>query len=122
MEKSEREAPPEKTQHLAYQRDEHHVHLIVSHLIWGSTERRPVLRGAITERCCTLLEQKCQEQGWTILELAIRPDHLHLFGRVMSALQARSLVMCSCFFLLEAERLFQQEDLPQTHPAKRTVT
>src|SRR5215469_16917275 len=79
----EMEAPPEKTPRLAYRRDEHHVHLIVSDLIWCSPYSRPALIGAIKERCCTMIEQKCQEQGWTILELALRPDQLHLFGRVM---------------------------------------
>ncbi len=28
-----------------------------------------------------MLEEKCQEKGWTILTLAIQPDHIHLFVR-----------------------------------------
>lgn len=31
------------------------------------------------ERCQVLIEEKCTEQGWTILTLAIQPDHIHLF-------------------------------------------
>jgi putative transposase len=26
--------------------------------------------------------EKCKEKGWTILTLAIQPDHIHLFVRV----------------------------------------
>jgi len=28
-----------------------------------------------------LIEKKCQEKGWTILELTVEPDHVHLFVR-----------------------------------------
>lgn len=72
----------QKTNPLEYQRDEHRVHLIVYHLIWCPRRRKPVLTGAVADRCRALIEQKCQEKGWTILTLAIQPDHLHLFVRV----------------------------------------
>jgi REP element-mobilizing transposase RayT len=32
-------------------------------------------------RCRALIEQACGEHEWTILALAIQPDHLHLFVR-----------------------------------------
>jgi putative transposase len=67
---------------LEYQRDEHRVHLIVYHLIWCPKRRKPLLVGAVKERCQALIEAKCKEKGWTILTLAIQPDHLHLFVRV----------------------------------------
>lgn len=66
---------------LEYQRDEHRVHLVVYHLIWCPKRRKSVLVGDIKTRCAQLIEQKCAEKGWTILELAIQPDHLHLFVR-----------------------------------------
>jgi putative transposase len=69
-------------QELDYQRDEHRVHLIVYHLIWCPRRRKPVLTGAIAQRCQQLIEEKCRQKGWTILTLAIQPDHLHLFVRV----------------------------------------
>jgi putative transposase len=67
---------------MEYQRDEHRVHLIVFHLIWCPKRRKPVLTGDVAKDCRRLIEGKCQDKGWTILELAIQPDHVHLFVRV----------------------------------------
>ncbi len=72
------EMPPKPDQ---YQRDEHRVHLIVYHLIWTPKRRKAVLVGAVARDCKALIEKKCAERGWTILELAIQPDHVHLFVR-----------------------------------------
>jgi putative transposase len=67
---------------MEYQRDEHRIHLIVFHLIWCPKRRKPVLTGDVAKDCRRLIEGKCQDKGWTILELAIQPDHVHLFVRV----------------------------------------
>ena len=32
-------------------------------------------------RALALSEAKCAEKGWTVLGLAIQPDHVHLFDR-----------------------------------------
>ena len=66
---------------MEYQRDEHRVHLIVYHLVWCPKRRRPVLVGDIARDCRKLIEKKCIERGWTIADLAIQPDHVHLFVR-----------------------------------------
>ena len=58
---------------MEYHRDEHRVHLIVYHLIWCPKRRKPVLVGDVGAECRKLIEGKCQEQGWTILELAMQP-------------------------------------------------
>jgi len=79
-------------QTLEYQRDEHHVHLIVYHLIWCPRRRKRVLVGKLGERCEQLIEQKCQEKGWQILTLAIQPDHLHLFVRCFPSNSASEVV------------------------------
>ena len=67
---------------MEYQRDEHRVHLIVYHLIWCPKRRKRVLVGEIAKECRLFLEEKCEEQGWEILELAMQPDPIHLFIRV----------------------------------------
>lgn len=67
---------------MEYKRDEHRVHLIVYHLIWCPKRRKAVLIGNIARDLRTFLEEKCAEKGWEILELAIQPDHVHLFLRV----------------------------------------
>lgn len=64
---------------MDYQRDEHRVHLIVYHLVWTPKRRKPILVGEIASDCNSLIHQKCDEKGWKILELAIQPDHIHLF-------------------------------------------
>lgn len=64
---------------MDYQRDEHRVHLIVYHLVWTPKRRKPILVGNIANDCNMLIRNKCEEKGWKILELAIQPDHIHLF-------------------------------------------
>jgi putative transposase len=75
-----------------YQRDEHRVHLIVYHLVWTPKRRKAVLVGAIARDCKALIEQKCAEQGWAVLELAIQPDHVHLFVRCWPITSAAEVV------------------------------
>ena len=77
---------------MEYQRDEHRVHLIVYHLIWCPKRRKSVLVGPVAARCRELLEGKCAERGWTILVLAIQPDHIHLFVRVWPSDSAAEVV------------------------------
>ena len=86
------ESTSESPTHLDYQRDEHRVHLVVYHLIWCPKRRKAVLQGAIKTRCQQIIEQKCEEKGWTILELAIQPDHLHLFIRAWPTDSAEACV------------------------------
>jgi len=77
---------------LEYQRDEHRVHLIVYHLIWCPKRRKPILVGKLKDRCQELIEEKCKEKGWTILTLAIQPDHLHLFVRAWPSDSAAEVI------------------------------
>lgn len=77
---------------MEYQRDEHRVHLIVYHLIWCPKRRKLVLVNAIAQDCRQFLEEKCKEKGWEILELAIQPDHVHLFVRVWTTDSAADVV------------------------------
>ena len=77
---------------LAYQRDEHRVHLIVYHLIWCPKRSKPILTGKLKERLEQLIDEKCQEKGWQIITLAVQPDHLHLFVRVCPSDSAAEVV------------------------------
>jgi REP-associated tyrosine transposase len=61
-----------------YQRDEHRVHLIAYHLVWTPKRRKAVLVGNIARDCQSIIEAKCLEQGWRVVELAVQPDHVHL--------------------------------------------
>lgn len=77
---------------LNYQRDEHRVHLIVYHLVWTPKRRKAVLVNAVASECRQLIEQKCDERGWQIIELAIQPDHVHLFVRVWTTDSAAEVI------------------------------
>jgi putative transposase len=77
---------------MEYQRDEHRIHLIVYHLIWCPKRRKPVLAGNIARDCRPLIESKCDEKGWQILELAINPHHIHLFLPVWPSHSAAEVV------------------------------
>jgi putative transposase len=77
---------------MDYQRDEQHVHRIVYQLIWCPKRRRKVLVNQIGKRCEELIRQTCDEKGWTILELAVQPDHVHLVVRVWPSVSAAEVV------------------------------
>ncbi len=77
---------------MEYQRDEHRVHLIVYHLIWIPKRRKPVLVNGVAKDCDALIRQKCDERGWRVLELAIQPDHVHLFVQAFPTTCAADIV------------------------------
>jgi putative transposase len=77
---------------MDYQRDEQHVHRIVYQLIWCPKRRRKVLVNQIGKRCEELIRQTCDEKGWTILELAVQPDHVHLVVRGWPSVSAAEVV------------------------------
>ena len=78
--------------HLDSQRDEQQVHLMVSHLIWCPKRWRKVLVHQSGTRCEDLLHQTCDEKGWTMLELAVQPEHVQLFVRVWPWVRAADVV------------------------------
>lgn len=76
----------------SYKRDEHRVYLIIYHLVWTPKRRKPVLTGNVAKDCKTLIETKCKEYGWHIIELAIQPDHVHLFVETFPTIPASEIV------------------------------
>lgn len=75
-----------------YKRDESRIYLVIYHLVWTPKRRKPVLVGAIGRDCKGLIEKKCSEKGWDILELAVQPDHVHLFVSVWPTTSAAEVV------------------------------
>lgn len=78
-----------------YIKDEHRVHLIIYHLIWCPKRRKAVLIDNVKIECDKLIREKCEQMGWQVLELAVQPDHIHLFVRVFPTTPA-SLVVKEC--------------------------
>lgn len=82
----------ERLKNLEYVRDEHRVHLIVYHLIWSTKRRKPVLIGEIKEECEKLIREKCEQNAWQVLELAVQPEHVHLFVRSYPTIPAYQII------------------------------
>lgn len=66
---------------MDYTHEQHTVHLIVYHILWCPKRRRRILVGKIAERLEQLLHEVAEAHQWEIIELAIQPDHVHLFLR-----------------------------------------
>ncbi|HLA42812.1 MAG TPA: IS200/IS605 family transposase [Aggregatilineales bacterium] len=60
-------------------RANHAVYQVNYHLVWIAKRRKKVLIGDVARRLREVCEEVAGEQGWTILNLAIQPDHIHLF-------------------------------------------
>ena len=61
--------------------EQQRVHLVVYHIIWCPKRRRRVLIGKVAERLEQLICEVANENTWEVLQLAIQPDHVHLFLR-----------------------------------------
>lgn len=77
---------------MEYQRDEHRIHLVIYHLIWCPKRRKKVLVGDIAKDLENLINNKCNEHGWKVLNLAIQSDHVHLVVRVFPTISAAFVV------------------------------
>ncbi len=62
------------------ERTRHAVYNITYHFVWTPKFRRAVLEGAVADRCVELLGELVPALGGSIIELVVRPDHVHLFG------------------------------------------
>ena len=69
------------TTYMEYTHEQHTVHLIVYHIIWCPKRRRKVLQGKVAERLDQFIREVALENTWEVIELAIQPDHIHLFIR-----------------------------------------
>jgi REP-associated tyrosine transposase len=66
---------------MEYQHDRHSVHLLVYHLIFCPKYRRALLGGPVKKRLGQIIHDVVHAHQWQLIELAIQPDHVHLFVR-----------------------------------------
>lgn len=66
---------------MEYAYENHTVHLMVYHMIFCPKRRRKVLVGPIHDRLQQVIQEVVAEHKWSVMELAIQPDHVHLFIR-----------------------------------------
>jgi len=67
--------------YMDYQHEQHSVHHVVYHVIWCPKRRRKVLVGPVRTRLEQIIRAVVAEHDWAVIELAIQPDHVHLFIR-----------------------------------------
>jgi putative transposase len=68
------------------ERTRHAVYNLTYHFVWTPKYRRAVLEGAVADRCEELLRELVPALGGSLIELVVRPDHIHLFGHFPPAL------------------------------------
>lgn len=66
---------------MEYKKDVHRVHLCIAHIVFCPKYRKSVLVGKIKERFEQVVESLARERNWDILEMAVQPDHVHIFIR-----------------------------------------
>ena len=57
------------------------MHLVVYHVLWCPKRRRQVLVGPVRTRLEQIIRGVAAEHDGTVIEVAIPPDHIHLFLR-----------------------------------------
>ena len=66
---------------MDYQHEQHSVYLVVYHIIWCPKRRRKALVGPVRARLEQIIREVATEHDWTVIEVAIQPDHVRLFIR-----------------------------------------
>jgi putative transposase len=77
---------------MDYRRSTHHVYLNNYHLVWCPKRRKPVLIGPVRERFIEISREVAADNSWDILELAVQPDHVHLFVSVPPTIPPNKIV------------------------------
>lgn len=62
-----------------YIHESHTVHHVLYHIIFCTKRRKKVLEGAVHDRLKQIIEEVVEENHWSIKNVAIQPDHVHLF-------------------------------------------
>jgi len=68
------------------------IFLIQYRLVWCPKRRKPVLAGEVKDRLEQIIRQVADELGVKVLELAINPDHVHLFISAYPTIPIRKIV------------------------------
>ena len=56
------------------------VYTLQYHFVWCPKYRRAVLTGDVSDRLVALIQEIVPDLGGEVIELVVRPDHVHLFG------------------------------------------
>ena len=61
------------------QRSKHAVCKVSYHFVWIPKRRKKVLVGNVAKRLKEVCQEVADANEWQLLELAVQPDHVHLF-------------------------------------------
>ncbi|WP_084639368.1 IS200/IS605 family transposase [Geitlerinema sp. PCC 9228] len=79
------------------------THLLNYHFVWIPRRRKPVLRGAIANRCRELIWDAAKANDCQVVSLAIEPDRVHLF--INCPLMKMPSMWTSSYFVSTADRV-----------------
>ena len=63
-------------------RTRHAVYDLKYHFVWAPKYRKKILRGDVADYVGQILRRIAEEYEWEIDEMAVEPDHVHLFVHV----------------------------------------
>ena len=66
--------------YVSTKKTRHAVYNINYHFVWCPKFRRAVLTGPVGDQLVQMIPQLVQDLGGEVLELVVRPDHVHLFA------------------------------------------
>ena len=61
------------------QRNSHQVYELGYHIIFCTKYRHKVLTGKVEIACRNVIAETCAAYGWTLEEIEVAPDHVHMF-------------------------------------------
>lgn len=70
------------TVYMKYNSNKNVVYSCKYHVVWCSKYRRKVLEGDIVDRLKEIVQEVCTEYHFSLLEMEVMPDHVHLLIEV----------------------------------------
>ena len=70
------------TVYMKYNSNKNVVYSCKYHVVWCSKYRRKVLEGDIVDRLKEIVQEVCAEYHFSLLEMEVMPDHVHLLIEV----------------------------------------
>jgi len=67
---------------MAYWSGAHTKHRLLYHLVWVPKYRKRILKGNIAKRVKELFRQACEVNEWSLEELNVMDDHVHMLIQI----------------------------------------
>jgi len=75
-----------------YWSSSHSKHRLMYHLVWIPKYRKRILEGKLVDRLNVLFYQCAEVNGWSIEELNIQKDHVHMIVRLKPSISVSKAV------------------------------